>query len=125
MKRYFVVLLFICISTYLHSQDGNQWNTFFEGAIKLNESKEYISAEKLFKKAQQSLIEEYGLNDATIPTYCHVLYQRAHNLFLIDELVDSAYLCFKELHQKNILFQAAKVRNFQILPKFAPLKWDP
>ena len=68
MKRYFVVLLFICISTYLHSQDGNQWNTFFEGAIKLNESKEYISAEKLFKKAQQSLIEEYGLNDATIPT---------------------------------------------------------
>lgn len=90
--------MFICISTYLHSQDGNQWNTFFEGAIKLNENKEYISAEKQFRKAQQSLIEEYGLNDTTIPTYCHILYQRAHNLFLIDELVDSAYLCFKELY---------------------------
>jgi len=98
MKRYFMLIMFICISTYLHSQDGNHWNTYFENAIKFYESKEYVAAEKQFKKSQQSLIEEYGLNDTTIPTYCHILYRRAHNLFLIDELVDSAYLCFKELH---------------------------
>ena len=98
MKRYFMLIMFICISTYLYSQDGNQWNTYFESAIKFNESKEYVAAEKQFRKSQQSIIEEYGLNDTTIPTYCHILYRRAHNLFLIDELVDSAYLCFKELH---------------------------
>ena len=55
MKRYFMLIMFICISTYLHSQDGNHWNTYFESAIKFYESKEYVAAEKQFKKSQQSL----------------------------------------------------------------------
>ncbi len=98
MKRITIVLLLLCVFTHLFSQNENKWNTFFERAIKLNENNEFILAEKHFKKAQQLLIDEYGLNDTTNSTYCHILYRRAHNLFLIDELVDSAYICFKELY---------------------------
>lgn len=80
------------------SQEGNLWRPFFEQAINFNENNEYVAAEEQFNKAQQLLLDEFGLNDNTIASYCHILYRRASNLFLIDGVQDSSYKYFKELY---------------------------
>ena len=78
--------------------EGNLWRLFFDRAIAYNEQNEYASAEKQFRRAQQLLLTEYGLNEETRPTYSHILYRRAHNLFMIDGMQDSSYAYFKELY---------------------------
>lgn len=98
LKRVILTLVLICVSIFSFSQEENRWKTFFERAITLNEAKNFKAAEEQFKQSQNLLLAEFGLNDATNPTYCHILYRRAHNLFQIDELVDSSYVCFKELY---------------------------
>lgn len=98
MKKIIVLLVLSFYSTISFSQEGNLWSAFFERAITLNDNNEYEEAEEQFRKAQQLLLEEFGLNEITYSTYCHILYRRAHNLFLIDGMQDSSYVCFKELY---------------------------
>ena len=93
-----LVLFFFFFSTLSFAQEGNLYSAFFERAITLNDNNEYEEAEEQFRKAQQLLLEEFGLNEITYSTYCHILYRRAHNLFLIDGMQDSSYVCFKELY---------------------------
>ena len=85
-------------STFSFSQEGNLWRPFFERAITFNENGEYAAAEDYFREAQRLILDEFGLNDATNATYCHILYRRAHNLFLMDNMQNSSYVCFKELY---------------------------
>lgn len=98
MKKIIVLLVLSFYSTISFSQEGNLWSAFFERAISLNENNEYEKAEEQFRTAQQLLLEEFGLNEITHATYCHILYRRAHNLFLLDGMQDSSYVCFKELY---------------------------
>lgn len=93
-----LVLFIFFFSTLSFAQEGNLYSAFFERAITLNDNNEYEEAEEQFRKAQQLLLEEFGLNEITYSTYCHILYRRAHNLFLIDGMQDSSYVCFKELY---------------------------
>ena len=93
-----LVLFIFFFSTLSFAQEGNLYSVFFERAISLNENNEYEKAEEQFRKAQQLLVEEFGLNETTHATYCHILYRRAHNLYLIDGLQDSSYICFTELY---------------------------
>ena len=98
MKKIIVLLVLSFYSTLSFSQEGNLWSAFFERAISLNENNEYDEAVEQVRKAQQLLLKEFGLNEITYSTYCHILYRRAHNLFLIDGMQDSSYVCFKELY---------------------------
>ena len=98
MKRIVALLVILFCSTFSFAQEGNLWRPFFERAITFNENNEYEEAEEQFREAQQLLLEEFGLNEATHATYCHILYRRAYNLFLLDGMQDSSYVCFKELH---------------------------
>lgn len=98
MKKIIAIAFLLFCSTFSFSQEGNLWRTFFEQAILLNENSEYAAAEENFRKAQQLLLDEFGLNNATNATYCHILYRRAQNLFLMDEMQDSSFVCYKELY---------------------------
>ena len=98
MKRIIFSLFLFFYSMISFSQEGNLWRPFFEQAINFNENNEYVAAEEQFNKAQQLLLDEFGLNDNTIASYCHILYRRASNLFLIDGVQDSSYKYFKELY---------------------------
>ena len=98
MKRIVTLLVLFFYTTLSFSQEGNLFSIFFERAISLNANNEFENAEEQFRKAQQLLLEEFGLNETTHATYCHILYRRAHNLFLIDGMQDSSYVCFKELY---------------------------
>lgn len=98
MKKIIAIAFLLFCSTFSFSQEGNLWRPFFEQAILLNENSEYAAAEENFRKAQQLLLDEFGLNNTTNAAYCHILYRRAQNLFLMDEMQDSSYLCYKELY---------------------------
>lgn len=98
MKKVVALFLILIYATTSFSQ-SNLWRTFYERAIAFYENKDYRAAEKQFKHAQQLLLTEYGLNDATHSTYCQILYRRAHNLYMIDGMTDSSYFCFKELYE--------------------------
>jgi len=98
MKKIVVIIFLIVYSTSSFSQEGNLFKPFFEQAMMLSDNNEYIAAEEQYRKAQKLLLYEFGLNDITNATYCHILYRRAHNLFLIDGMQDSSYACFKELY---------------------------
>lgn len=98
MKKIIVLLVLSFYSTISFSQEGNLWSAFFERAITLNDNNEYEKAEEQFRTAQQLLLKEFGLNEITHATYCNILYRRAHNLFLIDGMQDSSYVCFQELY---------------------------
>lgn len=97
-KVVFALVLLFQFGHFCSAQEGNRWSVFFERAITLNENDEYEEAEEQFRKAQQSLLEEFGLNEITHATYCNILFRRAENLFLLDGLQDSSYVCFKELY---------------------------
>ncbi len=99
MKKIIVLFIVIIFSVVAYSQEGNLWKPYFERGIMLNENNECVAAEEQFKKAQQLLLDEFGLNDTTHSTYCHILYRRANNLYLIDDMMDSSYVCFKELYE--------------------------
>lgn len=98
MKKIITVVFLLFCPTLTFSQEGNLWRPFFERAITFNENGEYAAAEDYFREAQRLILDEFGLNDATNATYCHILYRRAHNLFLMDNMQDSSYVCFKELY---------------------------
>lgn len=98
MKKIAALLVILLCSTFSFAQEVNLYSAFFERAITFNDNNEYEEAEEQFRKAQQLLLEEFGLNEITYSTYCHILYRRAHNLFLINGMQDSSYVCFKELY---------------------------
>ncbi len=91
------------------------WRLFFDRAIAHDEQKEYDAAEKLYDRAQHLLLIEYGLTEETKPTYCHILYRRAHNLFMIDGMEDSSYVLFKELYDlSKTLNDTTSINTFRI-----------
>ena len=76
-KVVFALVLLFQFGHFCSAQEGNRWSVFFERAITLNENDEYEEAEEQFRKAQQSLLEEFGLNEITHATYCNILFRRA------------------------------------------------
>lgn len=114
MKGLLTTLLLLCYSATAFSQEGNTWRPFFDRAIAHYEQREYKTAEEQFRRAQQLLLAEYGLNEETKPTYCHILYRRAHNLFMIDMMEDSSYVCFKELYHLSQSVVDSTIMLFRI-----------
>lgn len=123
MKKFVTILILLYHSAIGFSQEGTMWRRFegdlwrlfFDRAIAYNEQNEYASAEKQFRRAQQLLLTEYGLNEETRPTYCHILYRRAHNLFMIDGMQDSSYTYFKELYDlSKTLNDTSTINTFRI-----------
>lgn len=115
MKKFAIILFLLYHSVIAFSQEGNMWRLFFDRAIAHDEQKEYDAAEKLYDRAQHLLLIEYGLTEETKPSYCHILYRRAHNLFMIDGMEDSSYVLFKELYDlSKTLNDTTSINTFRI-----------